>query len=204
MMKVKREDFADFLRCASVLEEKTYLLYKNLADPVEHLLIKALLLHIACDSQKHSAILKGISETIAEKAKPPKHCEKKLGGAFATIERIIEQAARERRTFNAKTPSLIEKLTTLESTLGEEYFILVQLRTLQFMTKEIREIYNVDIEDLKDILQSIIEDEENHEELLSKMKRIMARKTDETEERKPSVRYESPDAWTKHIPAGIT
>lgn len=66
MAKIKQESVADFLNCASILEERAYLLYKNLADKVELPLINSLLLHIAYDSQKHSVILKGINESIAK------------------------------------------------------------------------------------------------------------------------------------------
>jgi rubrerythrin len=53
MAKIRQESVADFLHCASILEERAYLLYKNLADKVELPLINSLLLHIAYDSQKH-------------------------------------------------------------------------------------------------------------------------------------------------------
>lgn len=61
---------------------------------------------------------------------------------------------------------MVKKLVILESTVAEEYYILVQLQTLQYMTREISEIYNVDIKDLKEILEIIIKDEETHRELL--------------------------------------
>jgi len=65
MAKLKQESIADFLHCASVLEERAYLLYKGLADKVNLPLINYLLLHIAFDSRKHSVILKVICEIIA-------------------------------------------------------------------------------------------------------------------------------------------
>jgi rubrerythrin len=98
----------------------------------------------------------------------------------------------------------VKKLMILESTVGEEYYILVQLKTLEYMTREIRETYNVDLEDLKDILETIIRDEETHRELLSKMKKILVGKEKHAEDEAPQVKYKSPDSWTAHIPAGIT
>jgi len=91
--------------------------------------------------------------------------------------------------------SLIEKLMLLESTVAEEYYILVQLKTLQYMTREIREIYNVDLEDLKDILETIIRDEETHRELLAKMKKILVGEEKQTEDIAPAVTYKNPNAW---------
>ena len=79
MAKIKQEsDVANFLYCACILEERAYLLYKNLADKVDLPLINSLLLHIAYDSQKHSVILKGISKSIAKAKKIPKNREKEL------------------------------------------------------------------------------------------------------------------------------
>jgi len=173
--KLKQESVADFLRCAGILEERAYLLYKSLADKVNLPLINSLLLHIAFDVRKHSVILKGISESIVKQKKQPRGCEKKLffGGTWTAIERLAEEIARKERIPREHMPSLLEKLMLLESTVAEEYYILVQLKTLQYMTREIREIYNVDLEDLKDILEIIIRDEETHRELLSKMKKIL-------------------------------
>jgi rubrerythrin len=205
MAKLKQESVADFLHCASILEERAYLLYKSLADKVNLPLINSLLLHIAYDSQKHSVILKGISECIAKPKKQPRDCEKKLffGGTWTTIERLAEEIARKERIPRGHISSLVEKLMLLESTVGEEYYILVQLKTLQYMTKEIREIYNVDLEDLKDILEAIIRDEETHRELLSKMKRILVGEEKQTEEKTPAVKYKNPDTWSRAMPDSI-
>ena len=78
MAKMKQESIADFLRCASILEERAYSLYKNLADKMNLPLVNSLLLHIAYDSRKHSVVLKGITESIAKSKKQPKDYEKKL------------------------------------------------------------------------------------------------------------------------------
>jgi rubrerythrin len=197
MAKITQESVADFLRCASILEERAYLLYKSLADKVDLPLINSLLLHIAYDSQKHSAILRGISESIAKPKKQPRGCEKKLffGGTWMMIERLAGEIARKQRIAREDMSSLVEKLMLLESTVGEEYYILVQLKTLQYMTKEIREIYNVDLEDLEDILETVIRDEETHRELLSKMKKILLGEEKQTEDIAPAVKYKDPNAW---------
>jgi rubrerythrin len=202
MAKMKQESVADFLHCASVLEERAYLLYKSLADKVNIPLVNSLMLHIAYDSRKHSVILKGISESIAKPKKQPKDCGKKLflGGPWTVIEHLVRDIDREKRIPKKNVSSLIKKLMLLESTVSEEYYILVQLKTLQYMTKEIREIYNVDLEDLKDILETIIRDEETHRELLSKMKKILVGKEKQTADKAPKFKYQNPDAWSRVIP----
>jgi Ribonuclease G/E len=95
---------------------------------------------------------------------------------------------------------LVEKLMLLESTVGEEYHILVQLKTPQYMTNVIREIYNVDLEDLKDIFEIIIRDEETHRELLSKMKKILVGEEKQTEDIAPAAKYKNPNAWSRSMP----
>jgi rubrerythrin len=202
MVKMKKESVVDFLHCASVLEERAYLLYKSLADKVNLPLVNSLLLHIAYDSRKHSVILKGISESIAKPKKQPKDCEKKLflGGPWTVIERLARDIDREKTIPKEKMSSLIRKLMLLESTVSEEYYILVQLKTLQYLTEEIRETYNVDLEDLKDVLETIIRDEETHRELLSKMKKILVGKEKQKEDKTPKFKYQNPDAWSRVMP----
>ena len=205
MAKLKQESIADFLHCASVLEERAYLLYKSLADKVNLPLVNSLMLHIAFDSRKHSVILKAISESIAKPKKQPKDCEKKLffGGTWTIIERLAGEIGRKERIPREHMSSLVEKLMLLESTVGEEYCILVQLKTLRYMTREIRETYNVDLEDLKDILETIIRDEVTHRELLSKMKKILVGKEKQTEDIAPAVKYKNPNAWSRSMPDSI-
>jgi rubrerythrin len=197
MAKMKQESIVDFLHCASILEERAYSLYKNLADKVNLPLVNSLLLHIAYDSRKHSAVLKGITESIAKPKKQPKDYEKKLffGKTWTVIENLAKEIAKEQRIPKESMASLVKKLMLLESTVGEEYHILIQLKNLQYMTREIREIYNVDLEDLKDILEIIIRDEETHRKLLSKMKKILVGEEKQTEEIPPAVKYKNPDAW---------
>ena len=205
MTKMKQESIADFLHCASVLEERAYLLYKRLADKVDIPLVNSLMLHIAYDSRKHSVILKGISESIAKPKKQPKDCEKKLflGGPWSVIERLVRDIDTEKRISKKNVSSLINKLMLLESTVGEEYYILVQLKTLRYMTREIREIYNVDLEDLKDVLETVIRDEETHRELLDKMKKILVGKERQKEDRTPKFKYQNPDAWRRVMPNSV-
>jgi rubrerythrin len=183
MARNRHESLADTLQYASILEEKAYSLYKTLADKVDNPLVKSMLLSIAFDSQKHSAIFRGFSESMGKPTKSRKDYEMRLGETLITID-LLEREIAKKETISYKDVStLVKNLTALESTVGEEYFILVQAKTLQFMKKEIREIYNVDMKDLKGILEGIIQDEEKHEELLAKIKKILMGKESKPEER---------------------
>jgi len=206
MAKMKQESVVDFLHCASILEERAYSLYKNLADKVNLPLVNSLLLHIAYDSRKHSTVLKGITESIAKTKKQPKDYEKKLffGKTWTVLENLAKEIAKEQKIPKESMASLVKKLMLLESTVRDEYHILVQLKTLQYMTREIREIYNVDIKDLKDILTVIIRDEETHRKLLSKMKKILIGKEEERiEDKAPAFKYQNPDAWSRAKPNSV-
>jgi hypothetical protein len=87
--------------------------------------------------------------------------------------------------------------------LGEEYHILVQLKTLQYKTREIRENYNLDTKDMNDKLAIIIRDEETHRKLLAKMKKILVGKEKQTEDIAPAFKYKNPDAWSRSMPDSV-
>ena len=206
MARVKQEDLSNFLYCASVLEERAYMVYKKLAEIVTLPLVNSMLLHIAYDSQKHSAIIRGVSESIAKTRNKSKACRKEhfLDDAWSTIDSLVrEYAKNDERTQEEKLLSLLKTLDFLESSLGEEYYMLVQMKTLQYMTKQIRENYDVDLEDLKSTFEGIIQDEEKHAELLSKIKKILAPKENKAKDNTPEVRYTNPDAWTRPMPDSV-
>lgn len=199
MAKEKRRALADHLRCVGLLEEKAHLLYRNLADKVDLPFVRSLLLHIAYDSQKHSAILGGIADTIAESRVKTRDCKKRLGPTWPVIDDLAREISEKALPIES-IPSLVRKLAALESTAGEEYYVLVQLKTLRYMTKEIRETYDVDLKDLEDIFETIIRDEEIHADLLSKIKKFIVGEEKKTQEAKPAVKYTNPDAWSRVMP----
>lgn len=203
MKKNKRDNIADSIWCDSVFEQRTYLLYKNLADRVDLPFIKSLLLHIAYDSRKHSAILNGISQSIGGSRVKAKDCEKRLSISWKVIDDISYEIANEKNALVGSLSSLAKKLSLLESAMGEEYYALVQMKTLQAMTGVIRKSYNVDLEDLKDVFETIIRDEQTHLELLGKMKKFVAGQQMKKVDTAPAVRYENPDAWRRPVPDSV-
>jgi rubrerythrin len=130
--------------------------------------------------------------------------ERFLDDAWSTIDSLVrEYAKNDKRTQEEKLLSLLKILDFLERSLGEEYYMLVQMKTLQYMTKQIRESYDVDLEDLKSTFEGIIQDEEKHGELLSKIKKILAPKENKAKDNTPEVRYTNPDAWTRPLPDSV-
>jgi rubrerythrin len=189
---------ASFINCLSLLEENTHLLYKELADNVEAPLVRSFLLQIAIDSQKHSIALKGVAESIAKPDGNMKECEKKIGESWRIVETLLKNIREKKKIPSGDFPKLVEKLTILESILGEEYYMFVQLKTLELMMKEINQIYNIDLGSVKKIFLNIIRDEETHRELLEKIKTLV---TSETKlDTAPVVKYQNPDAWSRPLP----
>jgi len=190
-----------FINCLSVFESATSLLYKNLADKVEMPLVKSLLLEISLDSQKHSALLKGIGESLPKTKWKPKDCPKKIGEAWYVIESFSNEIAKKEKISEEELPRLSEKLVALESIMGEEYYVLVQLKTLQLMTQEINQLYNVNLESLKNIFTEIINEEEHHREVLETIKTLLDKKEQPKADNAPCVRYQHPDSWAQSPPS---
>jgi rubrerythrin len=160
---------ASFINCLSLLESNTNLLYKDLADKVEAPLVRSFLLQIAIDSQKHSIALKGVAESIAKPHGNLKDCGRKIGESWRIVETILKDVKAKEKIPSGDFSKLAEKLTILESVMGEEYYMFVQLKTLELMMKEINQIYNIDLGSVKKIFLNIIRDEETHRELLEQI-----------------------------------
>jgi len=156
------ESIASFLSCLNLLENDVALLYEVLAAKVEQPLIKSLLSYIAIDSKKHAITIKGVSESIAKTKVKPQECEKTLGEIWHITGDFRKEIATIEKITDDELPELSERLAVLEGLFGEEYHVFVQLKTLQLMAKEVGQIYNVNLEQLKHVFSTIIEDEERH------------------------------------------
>jgi len=189
---------ANFINCLSLLERNTYLLYQEIADKIEVPLVKSFLLQIALDSQKHSISLKGIAESIANPEGNLKDCQKNTGETWRMVDVILKDVKGKTRIVSGNFTKLAERLSVLESVMGEEYYMFVQLKTLEFMIKEINQIYSIDLGSVKKIFLNIIRDEETHRELLEKIKTLVKPKT--KVDTAPVVKYQNPDAWSRPLP----
>jgi rubrerythrin len=187
--------------CSSILEEKTAILYKRIAEKVQLPLVKSFLFHIAHDSEKHSAIFRGIGESIGALSKEPKDCRKKLGQIWQVTENLTREIVSKPKISEKEMTWLTERLVPIESFMGEEYYILVQAKTFEFLTKEIRQVYGVNLQSLKHILQKVIKDEEEHMRLLATIKEMLVKRELKRQHNDPEVRYQSPDAWIRSIPS---
>ncbi len=192
---------ASYISCLSKLEYNTALLYKTLSEKNENSLAKTLLLSIAQDSSKHSTLLKGVSDSIASVEVKTKDCANNLGPVWPTVNNYLNEVTAKKQG-ELSMADLFEKLITLESNLGEEYYIFVQMQTLQHLTKEINQRYNINLDSVKNIFESIIRDENHHIELIGTLKELAEPKEKDLDNT-PIVRYQTPDSWRNYSPANI-
>jgi hypothetical protein len=190
---------AKYIHCLSILEDKTALLYKNLSVRVEPPLIKSLLLSISKDSSKHSTLLKGVAASVSDSKQKAKDCAMNLGKVWNIVSDYINEMNGEERIGKVYFSELLPKLMVLESSLGEEYYMFVQMKTLQLMVKEINQLYNIDLDKIKNVFESIIRDEEHHREILATIKEIIGEDL-EKRDNAPKVKYQHPDAWVHSLP----
>ena len=193
------KSIAKYICCLSVLENKTAVLYENLSGRVEPPLIKSLLLSISKDSSKHSVLLKGVADNICDSEQNAKDCAKNLGDVWNTVNGFLDELNKKKRVRKVYFSELLPKLMGLESSLGEEYYIFVQMKTLQLMVKEIKQLYNIDLDKIKNVFESIIRDEEHHREILVTIKDIINEDSVEKHDT-PKVKYVNPDAWVHSLP----
>ena len=189
---------AKYIHCLSILEDNTSILYRNLSERIEAPLVKSLLLSISEDSSKHSTLLKGIAKTISDSKLNPKDCVKKLGKVWSAVSSYFDEIDREEMG-EMNFSVFLQKLSVLESTFGEEYYMFVQMKTLHLMAKMINQLYSINVENIKNVFVSIIKDEEQHREILATIKDVIKENLKEHNST-PKVKYQNPDIWVRSIP----
>src|SRR4030067_909416 len=137
--------------------------------------------------------MKGIAQTIPQSAPKTEDCENKLKQVWTQITALSEEMTDKNKLNEADVPDLMHRLACLENSLSEEYFVLVQLKTFQFMAKEISQMHKIDFESLKGIFELIIKDEENHREILTSLEDFLRKEP--SKDTTPVVRYQHPEAW---------
>jgi rubrerythrin len=197
MAKKETGNISEYLNCQSIVESQISLLYKNLSEKIEIPLINTLLKEIELDSKKHSLLLRGVSESIKQPKGKQKECSKN-SPTLQTLSTMLEKVAKIDRITNENLKILSEILITLESEMGEEYYILTQMKTLERMTEIINKEYSVDLTKVKSIFLKIIEDEERHIEILETIKQMTADKKQVGNT--PFVKFQNPDAWFQVTP----
>jgi rubrerythrin len=184
-----QQNMAEFINCLSLLETSTSLLYKSISEKVQWPLIKKLLNEITLDSEKHANILKSISESIGQPVAKQKDCAKKIGESWLVLSVLEREIAEMKKIGFDEVPRLAKKLAVLESVMGEEYLVLVELKTLQYMSKQINQLYPMDLSKFKGVFTKIINEEEHHREILESIQQLIAK--DEKVEYNPVVSFKT-------------
>jgi rubrerythrin len=197
MSNKEADKIAEYINCLSILENQTSLLYKFLYSKVEIPLVKTLLKEVELDSQKHSILLQGVGNSIKLPKGKLKECQKS-SPTLQAIVKLTKEVTKTDKISSNNLKKLSELLVTLESQMGEEYYILVQMKTLERMTEIINEQYSVDLTKIKNIFLKIIKDEERHIEVLETIKQITAET--EPDSNIPFVKFQNPDAWFRQTP----
>ena len=88
-------------------------------------------------------------------------------------------------------------LGSLERSGGAMQYLQVQAETFLSMSKEISQLYRMDLNDFNDHIMEIAQQVEEHIELLEEVKAKVAQSTDKKKDEMhhPAVKYQTPDAW---------
>jgi hypothetical protein len=188
---------ASYLNCLSQLEYNTSLLYNRLSERTEIPLGKSLLLSLAQDSSKHSTLLKGIADSILVTKVKTKECAKNLGQIWQIVDTCLAEVTNA--VGEMSFTDLHDKLVALEGSMGEEYYVFVQMETLQHLTREIKQRYNIDFGDLKSVFENIISDENRHREIIVTLRELIEPEEKDLDNT-PLVKFQSPDQWINYDP----
>lgn len=186
----------NFINCLGVLEDDTARLYKNISMKVEPPILKSLLLSISEDSLKHFTLLRGVADSIMKTSEKPRNCEKNTGEIWRLLAKLNKEVDSKKSFSDEELSEVSRKLAFLESIMGEEYYIFVQLKTLEIMVKEINQLYHIDLESLKSVFTHIINDEEHHREIIGTIQSSIGPK--QIAGSSPFVKYTNPDNWISH------
>jgi len=65
------------------------------------------------------------------------------------------------------------------------------------MMKETNQMYNIDLNFVRDIFMNIINDEEHHREILETIKQLTVKKEQASND--PFVKFQNPDVWSQPL-----
>ena len=179
------------------MEDRAASLYMILAEKIEWPLIKSMVLRIAFDAQKHSAVLDGVVQSISTLKKKPESCAKNLKQALDSVSSLSKEIARKEKITEVDFASIEGELNVLESVIGEEYAIMIDLETLRLMAGILSEIYKLDVGNVGNMFLEIIRDEDIHRSLLAEIRRMFLATQEKMVDNAPLVKYQNPDAWVK-------
>jgi hypothetical protein len=190
-MRRNRSAIAKFLFCLGVLEGKAFQLFGRISEKVESPRIKFSLLYVAYDSLKNSVILWELSKSFMMSEVKDADYHKILGEVWTDVNSLSKDILKMQKITREDLASFVNRLISVYA------LMIVQLKTLAFMSKEISEVYAVDLETIEDIFDLVIEDEENDARVLMALKDLSVKKPTAVVDHSPIVKYKCPDRWNE-------
>jgi hypothetical protein len=186
------KNIADFIHCLSFLESKTSQLYKKLSEKTVSPTFSDSFLKISENAKKHSEDLDNIASRIGKSKIKKRECAKRLKTICKSMEKVIKKIEKKNLL---SLEELFDIIFVLEGSLGEESYMLIQLKTFVAMAPQINRLYGVHLENFSNLLYAIATDEEVHIEMLENIKTKIDKKLCKKEGRAPNVIYKNPDSW---------
>ena len=174
-------------------------MYNEFSEKVDHPVIGPLLFSIAQDSLKHSKLFEEISKELIITSTNENQCKKSLEPIWNHITEITKLVKTKKVINSEGLLKIIKRLALVEYQFGEEYSILEQTKMLTYMNQQMTKTYGTTFDRFfqsrKDVLNSIINDEQKHYQTLIEIHELLTEKEPE-KDNTPEFKYQTPDAWT--------
>jgi rubrerythrin len=174
----------------AILEKELYQLYTNIAQKVEDVSARTLFSYIATDSLKHSTILATIIDEVNGTKANEQDCDPNIRHNKAVIKTLAKDIAKYSPIDREDLILLLEMLAGFEVMLLSEYrkaFHLEYAKDPEYKSTK-------DSETELNIFTLIVEDEERHQKILSKIVNICDKQLTFKHDA-PIVKYQTPDSW---------
>ena len=187
------KDIGNFLHCLGFLESRTSILYKELSEKTVNSAFSSGFLKISQNAKKHSETLDEIAVKVGRSRMDDRECARRLNSACDSLE-VVSKKIEHKQLLSLN--DLLEIVSVLEGSLGEESYMLIQAKTFLAMAPQICRLYGVHLEKFEILLYSIASDEETHIEILENIKVTLDSKMEVKEGSAPNVKYTNPDSWS--------
>ena len=187
------KDIGNFLHCLGFLESRTSILYKELSEKTVNSTFSSSFLKISQNAKKHSETLDEIAVKVGRSRMDDRECARRLNSACDSLE-MVSKKIEHKQLLSLK--DLLEIVSVLEGSLGEESYMLIQAKTFLAMAPQICRLYGVNLEKFENLLYGIASDEETHIEILENIKAALDSKMNVKEGSAPNVKYTNPDSWS--------
>ncbi len=158
-----------------MVENNNSVLYTALADRVNMISAKSILLSIASNHHQHAGILKTITEGSETSRPKIQNTEKEFAAVFGTAYDIYKEIIKKEEITKEELPAITQRLSVLENALTEKY-VDIQSKTLK---KETSQPDGPALKSLASIFARMIGDSVHHRELLSTVKMMVEVKQQE-------------------------